>query len=277
MQVIRTKSELRKTIVEFRKQGKTIGFVPTMGALHDGHLSLVDIAAGKADIVVMSIFVNPAQFAPNEDFDKYPRNEKSDLAKLQGKRVDIVYLPSIEEVYVPGASVAIAVGSIGKELEGVARPHFFDGVALVVTKLFMQVMPDFAVFGQKDYQQLVVIKKLVRELDINVEIIGAAICREGDGLAMSSRNVYLSPVQRAVAQNLYKIMNLVKEKIIAGGDVAAALKWGAGELVKSGFESVDYLELRSADTLMPVSSGGNARLLAVARLGGIRLLDNIEI
>lgn len=276
MQIIRTKSELKKAIGALRAEGRNIGFVPTMGALHDGHLSLVDIAKNKAGAVVVSIFVNPAQFAPNEDFDKYPRLEQSDLAKLETKSVDIAYLPTVPEIYEQGASTTISVGAISKELEGVSRPHFFDGVALVVTKLFMQVRPDIAVFGQKDYQQLVVIKKLVRELDLGIEIIGAPISRETNGLAMSSRNVYLSVEQRNTAASLYKIMNIVKQRIHAGSNVAETLNWGKEQLIASGFESVDYLELRDSTTLSP-SLNFPARLLAVARIGGIRLLDNIEV
>lgn len=278
MQVIKTRSELRKAVNNYRKNGKTIGFVPTMGALHDGHVSLVKIAKNKADIVVTSIFVNPVQFAPHEDFDKYPRNEQSDLEKLTASNVDIAYLPDRNEMYDDGAETRISVGSIGQKLEGVARPHFFDGVALVVTKLFMQVVPDIAVFGEKDYQQLAVIKKLVRELDIPVEILGAPICRESDGLAMSSRNVYLAEDKRKLAVNLYRILNEVKEKLRNGGDVTKTLLWGSEELLASGFEQVDYIELLHADKLIPMKILQNpARLLATARIAGIRLLDNIEV
>ncbi len=278
MHIIRTKSELRKAISALRKNGKTIGFVPTMGALHDGHLSLVDIARKKSDAVISSIFVNPAQFAPHEDFDKYPRLEQSDLAKLEANAVDVAYLPSVAEMYAEGFSTSISLGAIGKTLEGVTRPHFFDGVALVVSKLFMQVMPDVAVFGEKDYQQLMVIKKLVRELDIQVEVIGAPICREEDGLAMSSRNVYLPADKRPIAANLYKILNIVKEKLLAGEAVDRALSWGKNELLNVGFEQVDYLELYHAHTLTSLTTLQEpARLLATARLSGVRLLDNIGV
>lgn len=278
MQIIRTKADLKKTISTFNKSGKTIGFVPTMGALHDGHLSLVDIAKSRSDIVIVSIFVNPTQFAPNEDFDKYPRNEQSDLEKLSARLVDIVYLPSVTEVYSDHSSISLSVGDIGNELEGAFRPHFFGGVALVVTKLFMQVAPDIAVFGEKDYQQLIVIKNLVRELDIPVEIIAAPVCREKDGLAMSSRNVYLSADNRIIAANIYKTLLTIKEKLLLGNEVEQSLQWAKSELLAGGFDQVDYIELRDAKTLMPIVAAQQvARILVAARISGVRLLDNIEV
>ena len=278
MKIIKTISELRAAVKSHRANGKTIGFVPTMGALHAGHLSLIDIAQKKADIVVCSIFVNKAQFAPNEDFDKYPRQDEEDLAKLKGMKIDIAYLPSQEQIYPEGSSLSVSVGDIGKQLEGEARPHFFDGVALIVTKLFMQVSPDITVFGEKDYQQLVIVKKIARELDVPVEIIGAPVCREEDGLAMSSRNIYLSAEQRSIAPNLFKILCSVKEKINNSQDILDSINWGKEKILASGFESVDYLELRDAETLDVASDASKpSRLLVVARLGGIRLLDNIAI
>lgn len=278
MQIIRTKANLIKTISTFSKSGKIIGFVPTMGALHDGHLSLIEIAKSKSDIVVVSIFVNPAQFAANEDFDKYPRNEQDDLVKLEASCVDVVYMPTINEIYANNSSTTISVGTIGKGLEGTFRPHFFDGVSLVVAKLFMQVAPDIAVFGAKDYQQLMVIKKLVKELDIPVEIIGAPICREADGLAMSSRNVYLSADKRIIAANIYKILLTVKEKLLSGKEVKTVLLSAKNELLAVGFEKVDYIELRDAETLMPLLAlKSPARILVAARIGGVRLLDNLEV
>ncbi len=278
MQIIRTKQELRQAISALKANGKSIGFVPTMGALHPGHISLIDIAKSKADAVVSSIFVNPAQFAPHEDFDKYPRTEQSDLARLEISGVSIAYLPNKAEIYPENFSTQISMGNIGKILEGVSRPHFFDGVALVVTKLFMQVMPDIAIFGEKDYQQLTVIKKLVRELDIPVEVIGAPILREEDGLAMSSRNVYLGSEARKISSNLYKVLNIIKEKLIAGEDVKQTLLWGETELLKAGFEQVDYLTLCNAETLETTEDLQEpVRLLATVRISGIRLLDNIAI
>ncbi|MDA0781743.1 MAG: pantoate--beta-alanine ligase [Rickettsiales bacterium] len=271
-----TKSDLRNVVARFRKEGKKIGFVPTMGALHEGHLSLVDIAKQSADIVVVSIFVNPTQFAEGEDFDKYPRTIEDDKKKLQTKNVDIVYLPSKEEMYPQGFDIKISVGQIAKELEGVTRPHFFDGVALVVNKLFMQVQPDIAVFGQKDYQQLHVIRKLVAAFDIAVKVIGADIVREKNGLAMSSRNRYLSDEKRELAANLYRIMNEVANNIKKGSSFEKALYWGKEELQKAGFTKVDYLEIRNPQTLLKTDSLP-ARLLAAVYLDEVRLIDNIQI
>lgn len=275
MEIIENKSSLISVIKEFKKQGKIIGFVPTMGALHEGHLSLVNLARKHADIVVTSIFVNPSQFAANEDFDKYPRTIEADTKKLQENSVDIVYLPKKEDMYPDGFGIKIVTGGIGQELEGITRPHFFDGVALVVTKLFMQVQPDIAVFGQKDFQQLHVIQKLVQDLDIPVEIIGAEIIREKDGLAMSSRNIYLSPDDRKNACKLYETMCDISKSIISEFSVADSLKEGEIELVKNGFK-VDYLQLRDPVTLEKTDIYP-ARLLAAVYFGGVRLIDNMEV
>jgi pantoate--beta-alanine ligase len=278
MQIIRTISDLRTELNKYRKNSETIGFAPTMGALHAGHMSLIDIAKKNADKVVVSVFVNPAQFAAHEDFDKYPRPESADLAKLEGQNVDVAYLPTREELYKPGFDIKISVGDIGQELEGLTRPHFFDGVALVLTKLFMQVEPDVAVFGEKDFQQLHVIRKLVDSLDIPVKIIGAPIMREADGLAMSSRNIYLSEAQRKIAPALYQTLQEIRDKIKQGDDVEAALEWGRAIIVGRGFDKVDYLELRDSESLKRVTDiKKSARLLATAYLGTVRLLDNIEI
>lgn len=271
-----TKSDLRDVLARFRKEGKKIGFVPTMGALHEGHLSLVDIAKQNSDIVVVSIFVNPTQFAEGEDFDKYPRTIEDDKKQLQTKNVDVIYLPSKEEMYPQGFDIKISVGQIAKELEGVTRPHFFDGVALVVNKLFMQVQPDIAVFGQKDYQQLHVIRKLVLAFDIAVKVIGADIIREERGLAMSSRNRYLSPEKRELAANLYRVMNEVADNVKKGVSFEDALYRGREELQKAGFTKVDYLEIRDPETLLKTDSLP-ARLLAAVYLDEVRLIDNIQM
>jgi pantoate--beta-alanine ligase len=277
MQIAHTIAELRTILAQHRKNGQTIGFAPTMGALHDGHMSLVDIAKQNADKVAVSIFVNPAQFAPHEDFDKYPRQEEADIAKLKQQGADIVYLPKKEELYPAGFDLKISVGAIGKELEGVTRPHFFDGVALVVTKLFMQVQPDVAVFGEKDFQQLHVIRKLADGLDIPVKIIGAPIIREADGLAMSSRNAYLSESERKTAANIFKTIREVVAKIKNGEDIEATLNWGKNILPERGLK-LDYLELRDSKTLQPLLNTNNpARLLAAVFLGNVRLIDNVEI
>jgi pantoate--beta-alanine ligase len=277
MQIIRTIADLRSHLATYRKNGETIGFAPTMGALHSGHLSLVEIAKQHADKIVVSIFVNPAQFAPHEDFDKYPRTEEQDLAKLKG-HADIVYLPSKEELYPQGFDIKIATGKIGQELEGITRPHFFDGVALVVTKLFMQVQPDVAVFGEKDFQQLHIIRKVTNGFDMPIEIIGAPIIRERDGLAMSSRNVYLSETNRKIAPALYQALCQVKDLLHNGKNIDEALEWGRKNIVESGFSKLDYLELRSADTLSPANNINTpTRLLVAAYLGETRLIDNIAI
>jgi pantoate--beta-alanine ligase len=275
IKIIEKKADLHNLVTSLKKQGKTIGFVPTMGALHDGHISLVNIAKENADITIASIFVNPSQFAANEDFDKYPRTTEADIKKLQENAVDIVYLPKKEEIYPEGFAIKISAGKIGQELEGVTRPHFFDGVALVVTKLFMQVQPDIAVFGQKDFQQLHVIQKLVADLDMPVKIIGAEIMREKDGLAMSSRNTYLTPEDRKTAAKLFESMCEVSKVIKSGASFADALKQGELELAKKGFK-VDYLQIRNPVTLEKTDIYP-ARLLVAVYLGGVRLIDNIEV
>jgi len=271
-----SKSELKQVIAGYRTDGKKIGFVPTMGALHDGHLSLVELAKQNADIVVVSIFVNPTQFGEGEDFDKYPRTIEDDLKKLEAVGVDVVYLPTKEDMYPDGFSLKISTGEIGQQLEGVTRPHFFDGVALVVTKLFMQVTPDVAVFGQKDFQQLHIIRKVVSDFDIPVEILGGNIIREEDGLAMSSRNRYLSEDERKIAVSLNKIMKDVIAKLRAENDFAEVLQWGQEELLKCGFSKVDYLEIRDAESLSRTNLLP-ARLLAAVYLGGVRLIDNMAV
>lgn len=274
MKIIHTKSELQKTIAALRADNYRIGFVPTMGALHDGHISLVKEAKKHADKIVVSIFVNPTQFAPHEDFDKYPRQVEADKAKLESCYTDILYLPERNEIYPKDFNRKISVGSIGKELEGVTRPHFFDGVALVVTELFDHVKPDIAVFGEKDFQQL----HVIRQLGSAVKIIGAPIIREKDGLAMSSRNAYLSTSERKIAANLYAVLNEIKEQIKAGINFSEAIEQGKEKLLQNGFDKVDYIELRDAVSLAAIREIKHpARLLAAVFLGKTRLIDNIEI
>lgn len=229
-----------------------VGFVPTMGALHEGHISLMHLAQSNADLVFASIFVNPTQFGPNEDFNKYPRTLNEDIEKLQGF-ADYIYVPRVEDIYPAGYTTTIHVEEESKGLDGDFRPGHFDGVATVVNILFNQVRPDIAVFGEKDWQQLMVIKRMVKDLDLEIEIIGAPILRESDGLAMSSRNRYLSPEERAVAPKIYELMTKLKdaEKVKA-------------ELTRLGFE-VDYVEKRWN------------RLLTAARIGTTRLIDNIPV
>jgi len=266
---------LRKRIADWRTAGASIGFVPTMGALHEGHLSLVDRARQAADRVVASIFVNPTQFGPNEDLDAYPRPLACDARLLAERRCDLLFAPPVGEIYPPGFATSISVGGVTDGLCGADRPGHFDGVATVVCKLFNQVTPDIAVFGEKDYQQLLTLKRLVRDLDMPVEIIGAPIVREASGLALSSRNQYLSADQRRIAAALSQTLRQTAKRLTGGADIASQCAAGAAALLAAGFNSVDYLELRDADTLEPISALARpARLLAAARLGSTRLIDN---
>jgi len=278
MELIHTISSLREAIRAERQLGKRIALVPTMGALHEGHISLVSEAQKRADVVVVSIFVNPTQFGPNEDFSKYPRTLEADCELLRGVGVSIAYAPTPEEMYGQGAITRVIVPGISATLCGAFRPGHFDGVATVVTKLFMQAMPDVAVFGEKDYQQLTIIRQFTRDLDIPLEIIGSATLREADGLAMSSRNRYLSAEQRAAAPQLYKILNEVAAKVKGGGDAARVLDDAKAKLLAAGFTKIDYVEMCDSVTLAPVSTlKSPARLLAAAFIGTTRLIDNIEV
>ncbi len=277
MQVIRTLSELRQAVSALRKQGQRIAFVPTMGALHSGHISLIEQGKERADAVVVSIFVNPTQFAPTEDFDAYPRPEAEDIAKLEQNGVAIAYLPAKEEMYPEPFTTSIQVGGVSKGLCSATRPQFFAGVALVVCKLLMQVLPDIALFGEKDYQQLQVVKRMVANLDIPVDIYGAPILREKDGLAMSSRNAYLTPEERKIAPELYATLKKTAEWVKTGA-VEAALRAGKDRLLEAGFAKIDYLELHDATTLDKVMTvDAPTRLLVAAWLGKCRLIDNIEV
>ena len=267
MIIVRTKKDLRESISNLRAARNKIALVPTMGALHEGHISLVDIAKQYADSVVVSIFVNPTQFGANEDFSKYPRTEQADLEKLENAGVAVVYIPSVEEIYAQDAATSVHVADISKELCGATRVGHFDGVATIVTKLFMQTQPDYAVFGEKDYQQLHIIKQFTRDLDIPVKIIPAPIMREVDGLAMSSRNRYLSESERGIAGIFYKTL----QEIANGLDIETA----KSQLLAAGFAKIDYIELRDAVTLKPTDKKQNSRLLAAVFLGKTRLLDNI--
>ena len=248
---LRSVAELRKTVFRWQKKGETVAMVPTMGALHDGHLSLVELAKTRCDHAVVSIFVNPAQFAPHEDFDRYPRDEQGDKAKLLTVATDLVFTPERREMYPEGFVTRVTVGGVAEGLEGQFRPHFFTGVATVVAKLLLQCLPDVAIFGEKDYQQLLVIKRIARDLNIPVEIIGAPTAREKDGLAMSSRNAYLSPAERKTAALLNKVIRDVAEKVGRGGKVSDACEQAIGKLEKAGFH-IDYLEVRGAEELRPI-------------------------
>lgn len=276
---VRTIPDLRAQVRAWRALGMRIGFVPTMGALHDGHITLVQTAKSHCDKVVVSIFVNPTQFGPNEDFDAYPRNEAADLDKLIKAHADLAYLPTAEIMYPPDTSTTVNVTGLTEGLCGASRPGHFQGVTTVVTKLLLQVLPDAAFFGEKDYQQLKTITRMARDLDIPTEIVGVPTVREADGLALSSRNVYLSPQQRALALAVPRTLQAVAARLADGSDAVTHLAWGRGELLRGGFDSVDYLELCDAEDLTPLSRIGprRARLIVAARIGKTRLLDNIGV
>jgi len=274
---VRTVNDLRAHVAAWRKAGESVALVPTMGALHDGHLSLLALAKSKADRVVVSIFVNPTQFGPREDYGDYPRDEQGDLAKLGKAGADLVFAPETAEMYPEGFKTLIKIGDLTEGLCGAARPNHFDGVATVVAKLLMQCAPDFAVFGEKDYQQLLVVKQLVRDLNISVEIVGAPIVREKDGLALSSRNVYLSPEQRKIAPLLHQTISDVATDLAKGRGCDDAVVAARFKLDAAGFR-VDYVAVRDPDTLTPlVGPVKRARVLAAAYLGKTRLIDNVPV
>ena len=278
MQLKRRLTEIRAAIAELRADGGTIALVPTMGALHAGHISLVKRAGEIADHVVASIFVNPAQFGEGEDFESYPRTEEEDAAKLEAAGCELLWAPMPDEVYPQGFSTSIAVTGVSEGLCGAARPGHFDGVATVVAKLFNQILPDYALFGEKDYQQLALIRRMARDLDFQIEIIGVPTMREEDGLAMSSRNTYLSPEDRARAAALPNALRAAADAIIGSAAVTEALATAQQQIIDAGFVSVDYVELRDAETLDPVDRLERpARLLAAARIGQTRLIDNIAV
>lgn len=251
--------------------------VPTMGALHDGHVSLTRIALERADRCVVSIFVNPTQFAPTEDLDKYPRQLAADLDRLAEAGVQLAFTPTAAEMYPHGFDAKVAIGGPSAGLETDFRPTFFEGVATVVAKLFLQTLPDCAVFGEKDYQQLCVVKKLCRDLDIPIEIIGAPTVRDADGLAMSSRNAYLSPTELAVARQLNKILRHAARSLQSGASEQETLEKARQKILAAGFGAVDYVEARESDTLAPWQRDRDGRILVAARLGATRLIDNVEI
>ena len=278
MEVVRTIAELRQHTSRWRIAGQTIGLIPTMGALHNGHLSLIKLAQGKCDRVIATIFVNPRQFLPNEDFDEYPRNEESDIQKLIEMGVDLLFAPKAPEMYQPDASTTVVISKLTDCLCATSRPGFFDGVGTVVTKLLIQALPDLAIFGEKDYQQLLVIKRLTRDLDIPVEIIGAPTIREADGLAVSSRNVFLSQTNRETASKVFEILKKTATAIALGNDVLAACKEARTGLILAGFSEIDYFEARHSETLELIQNfENNGRLFAAVWLGSTRLIDNLEI
>jgi pantoate--beta-alanine ligase len=277
--VAHTISALHRALARWRDAGESIALVPTMGALHEGHLSLVRLARRRTRRVVVSIFVNPAQFAPNEDFASYPRTLDTDAKALAGAGVDLIWAPSVETMYGPGfATRIVPEGPAKVGLEDAFRPHFFGGVAIVVGKLLIQCLPNIAMFGEKDFQQLMVITRLAADLDLPVKIVGAPIKREADGLAMSSRNAYLSPQERAAAPTLYRVLKLCGTAIARGDRIARVLDDGGAEIEQAGFQ-LDYLEARNALTLGKVESAadGPLRLLVAAKIGRTRLIDNVAV
>jgi pantoate--beta-alanine ligase len=277
--IVRTIPALRRAVDSLRAKKATTALVPTMGALHDGHVSLIRLAKRRAAKVIVSIFVNPTQFAPSEDFGSYPRTWKADVAKLAAEDVDLIWNPDVKTMYPDGfATKILTEGPAVADLEDRFRPHFFGGVATVVGKLFTQVRPDFAVFGEKDFQQLRVVTRMARDLDLGVKVIGSRTVRERDGLAMSSRNVYLSPEQRRAAPELYRAMKETAQALRAGDDTKAAMAGGAELIAAAGF-ALDYFEVRHAETLARVASvkDGPLRILVAAKIGTTRLIDNIAV
>jgi pantoate--beta-alanine ligase len=274
---VTTIRDLRTSLLKWREAGDTIGLVPTMGALHKGHMSLIAASKKNAKRTVASIFVNPLQFGPKEDLAKYPRKLEQDQALLAEAGCDLLFAPTVQDMYPEGAATTIDPGPLGTILEGAFRPGHFSGVATVVTKLLLQAMPDAAFFGEKDYQQLLVIHRVTHDLNIPIHIVGVPTVRDTDGLALSSRNAYLSPDERARAVALPRTLNEVAAEITAGKNIEASLKAGREKLIAGGF-NVDYLELADPHTLVAVREyKAPARLLAAARMGATRLIDNLTV
>jgi pantoate--beta-alanine ligase len=275
--IVRTVPELRARVAAWRAAGERVAMVPTMGALHEGHLSLVRLGLEKADRVVASIFVNPAQFAPHEDFDAYPRGEGRDADLLGAAGCELIFAPGVAQMYPPGFATRVAVDGVSEPLEGEKRPQFFGGVATVVAKLLIQCGPDVALFGEKDYQQLLVIKRMARDLDLPTEIVGGPTVREPDGLAMSSRNAYLSEEERKVAAVMPAVMAEAVERLRAGTPADEVEAAAVARLAATGFGPVDYVQAHDGETmerLGPGPVGAGARLFVAAWLGKTRLIDN---
>lgn len=297
--VVRTVAELRAAVAGWRAKGERVAFVPTMGALHEGHISLVRQGKDCAERVIASVFVNPTQFAPTEDLDRYPRQEARDAELLAAAGCDILYAPTSSEMYPAGFATSVTVGGVSEDLEGRFRPQMFGGVAVVVAKLLIQADPDVAIFGEKDYQQLLVIRRMARDLDLPVEILAGATVREADGLAMSSRNAYLAPAERAVAASLNVILAAAAGRVRAGEPVPTVEAWATSALLEAGFAGIDYVAVRDAATLGLADSSDHRpvadihrhvpnglrddptppglRILAAAWLGQTRLIDNLPV
>ncbi|NIJ38930.1 pantoate--beta-alanine ligase [Sphingopyxis panaciterrae] len=278
MQIIRDIATLHRAVTALKQGGKSVALVPTMGALHDGHLSLVRMGRRVADHVVVSIFVNPTQFGPNEDYAAYPRDEARDAALLAQDGVGLLWAPDVGIMYPAGHSTHIEVAELGADYCGAARPGHFDGVATVVAKLFNQVRPDVAIFGEKDWQQLAIIRRMARDLDFALDILGAPIARDPDGLALSSRNAYLTQDQRAAATAFPGALKAAAAAIASGADVGESLAKAEAAIVAGGFDSVDYVALADANSLERLAAcRAPARLLAAARIGKTRLIDNYPV
>ena len=278
MQIIREVEALRNAVAALRADGGKVAFVPTMGALHAGHMALVAEARARAAHVVASIFVNPTQFGPNDDLSTYPRREAADAAMLESEGCALLWAPDAATMYPDGLAVTVRAGPAGDELDGAARPGHFDGVVTVVARLFDQVRPDIAIFGEKDYQQLIVIRQMVGGLALPIEIVGIPTQRDADGLALSSRNAYLSDEERHAARALPRALGEAAQAITGGTPVAEALDRARAKLAAAGFDPIDYVELRDAATLAPLAALDRpARLLAAARIGKTRLIDNLPV
>lgn len=276
--VARSVAAMRHDVERWKKNGETVGVVPTMGALHDGHLSLVRTALAECDRVIVTIFVNPTQFGENEDLDAYPRGEAKDLEKLSELKADMAFLPDASEMYPDGFATSVRVAGLTEIMCGSGRPVHFGGVATVVSKLFNQSRADRAYFGEKDYQQFLVVSRMARDLDIPIEVVPVPTVREPDGLAMSSRNVYLSPEHRAKAPALHRVLSALAGRVAGGEGTTAAIAWGMDELEKAGFERIEYLEVRDAATLDPVEDNNRpARAFVAVHLGETRLIDNVAV
>ena len=279
MQIIRDLPALRDAVATLRGEGKRVALVPTMGALHAGHIALVEDGLRRADAVIASIFVNPRQFGAGEDLTRYPRRERADAQMLEKAGCAILWAPAVETIYPAGFSTNVSVSGVSELLEGESRPGHFDGVATVVLKLLNQVAPDIALFGEKDWQQLAVVRRMATDLDLPVEIVGVPIVRDDQGLALSSRNAYLAEDELATARSLPRALGEAAAAIARGEPAAAALAMATTRLAEAGFTDIDYVTLRDAETLTPIDTVGDtpARLLAAARMGPARLIDNLPI
>jgi pantoate--beta-alanine ligase len=278
MQIIRTIGELAPALRKWRESGEMFALVPTMGALHAGHLALIEAAKAKTDRVIVSIFVNPLQFNDPNDLDRYPRREAEDAAKLEEAGCDLLWLPTADQLYPDGFATTVSVAGISDRWEGEHRPGHFDGVATVVSKLFIATLPDIAIFGEKDWQQLAVIRRMTADLGLPIEIVAHETIRESDGLAMSSRNALMSAEERDRATALPHALERAREAIVGGEPVEAALTYAGQQLAEAGFSRVDYVALVDSATLEPINSpSGEMRLIAAAFLGKTRLIDNIRV